>query len=52
MKRLRRRVLEMITPRIFEIEKAVDQTARYLLKKEMHAEMCLAVMSYLLDLKV
>jgi len=54
MKRLRKDAfLEMITPRIFEIEKAVDADPRAVYsKKEMHAEMCLAVMTYLLDLKV
>lgn len=54
MKKLRKdAVLEMITPRIFEVDKEVDKDPRALYsKKEPFIEICLAVMTYLLDIKV
>ncbi|MEI6650113.1 MAG: hypothetical protein WCL23_01620 [Candidatus Moraniibacteriota bacterium] len=54
MKRLRPdAVLSMITPRIFEIEKAVDSDPRALyMKREPFMEIGLAVVTYLLDIDV
>ncbi|MDO8443942.1 MAG: hypothetical protein Q7S80_00310 [bacterium] len=45
--------LEMITPRIFEIDTAVDSDPRAIYsKKELHTEICLALMTYLLGIEV
>lgn len=54
MKKLRKDAfLEMITPRIFEIEKDVDPDPRAIYsKKELHTESGLAVITYLLGIKV
>lgn len=54
MKRLRKdAVLDMITPRIFEIDRSVDSDPRAIYsKKRYFTELVLAVMTHLLDVKV
>ena len=54
MKRLRKDAyLDMILPRIFEVDRAVDNDPRTIFtKKEIWAEVCLAIMANLLKIKV